>query len=75
MSQSHTTSRLLRLPAVESLVGLKRARLYNLIAEGAFPKQVHLGDAPNSPVAWPEHEIQAWINRRIAMRDQATEEF
>ena len=71
MSQPHAPNRLLRLSAVESLVGLKRVRLYNLIAEGAFPKQVCLGDAPNSPVAWPEQEVQTWINQRIAMRDQA----
>ncbi|GJE43074.1 helix-turn-helix transcriptional regulator [Methylobacterium soli] len=71
MQQTIAPTRLLRLAAVESLVGLKRAHLYNLIAEGSFPKQVRLGDSPNSPVAWPEHEVQAWIAQRIAQRDQA----
>lgn len=63
--------RLLRLPAVIGMVGLKRARLYEMIGEGVFPKPVRLGDAKNSPVAWPEHEVQAFIQQRIAERDRA----
>ncbi len=63
--------RLIRLAAVESMVGLKRACLYDRMSRGLFPRPVRLGDARNSPVAWPEHEVQAYIAQKIAARDQA----
>jgi prophage regulatory protein len=60
--------KLLRRPAVEELVGLKRSALYKLIAEGRFPKPVTLSDGKNPPVAWVEAEVMDFIQERIARR-------
>ena len=60
--------RLLRRPAVENLVGLKRSAIYKLMAEDRFPKPVTLSDGKNPPVAWIESEIDAFIQGRIARR-------
>ena len=62
------TPRLLRLPAVLERVGLRRSRLYELVAAGRFPAPVKLS---NRAIAWPSDEVDAWIRQRIADRDAA----
>ena len=57
------TTRLLRRRQVEALTGLKRSTIYQRLAEGTFPKQIHLG--PRS-VGWLASEVNAWIAERIA---------
>ena len=57
---------LLRRPEVERLTGLSRARIYEKMATGEFPKPVKTG--PRA-VAWLETEIADWQNQRIAERD------
>ena len=57
--------RLLRLPAVLDRVALGRSAWYAMIAAGLAPQPVHLGQRC---VAWPEHEISAWVGARIAER-------
>lgn len=42
------------------------AQLYRKIKDSSFPAPVRLGE---NRVAWPEDEIDAWINARIAERD------
>ena len=59
-----TYEQLLRLPDVLTMCGLGRSKLYAMIAEGEFPKPVHLGRAS----AWPVSELQAWIEARKAAR-------
>lgn len=56
---------MLRLPEVERRVGFKRATIYRLIAAGEFMRPVKMGVAS----AWPEHEINAWLARKLAARD------
>ena len=56
---SHT---ILRLPAVKQSTGLSRSTIYQLVADGSFPKPVSLGDRA---VGWLEHEVQEWLQRRI----------
>ncbi len=56
-------SRLLRLPEVLHRVGLSRSRLYALIQTGEFPNGVKLSERAT---AWPEADIDAWIERRIS---------
>nr|WP_249116091.1 AlpA family phage regulatory protein [Azoarcus sp. L1K30] len=56
---------MLRLPAVIDRVGLKKTAIYDLIRSDEFPKPVKLGSAN----AWPEVEIDEWINKRISARD------
>lgn len=55
--------RLIRLPEVRKRVGLSRATVYALMAQGKFPRQRKL--AANS-VAWVDREIDAWMEERIA---------
>jgi prophage regulatory protein len=59
---SQQTDRLLRLPEVESLVGLRKSAIYAGMKAGDFPPCIKLG--PRA-AAWPESEIQAWIAARI----------
>lgn len=59
--------RILRRGAVEARTGLRRSAIYQGIAEGTFPRQVRLG---TKAVGWLEHEIDSWIEDRIAERDR-----
>lgn len=54
--------RLLRLSAVESLTGLKRAHLYGLARRGQFPKPIKIGVRAS---AWQASQVHAWIAARI----------
>lgn len=49
--------RLLRLPAVMEMVGLKRTAIYERIKAGTFPAPVKLGPRAS---AWDEQELAAW---------------
>ncbi len=54
-----------RMKRLEEATGLKQSRLYELVAEGAFPSPVKLGRVS----AWVSTEVQQWITDRIAERD------
>jgi len=56
-----TIDPLMRLPAVESAVGMKRTFIYDGIKKGTFPKPVRIG---GQAVAWRQSEVAAWINSR-----------
>ena len=62
--------RLLRLEAVLKRTGMGRASLYKCIFEGCFPAPVKL-KSKGRAVAWVEREVDAWVAKRIAERDQA----
>ena len=51
----------LRRPAVESLTGLSRSTIYDLIAKGSFPRPVRL---TAKAVGWPESAIANWLAQR-----------
>ena len=55
------TERLLRLPEVLAMTGLKRATLYRLMKIGQFPPPVRL---TVRTVAWRESDVLAWIASR-----------
>lgn len=57
---------LIRLPGVRARTGLSRSEIYRRIQAGDFPCPVHLGERSR---AWPEHEVMAWCQARIAARD------
>jgi len=57
-------SNILRLPAVKDRIGLSRSSIYVHISEGTFPSSIKLG--PRA-VGWLESDIQAWIEKRIAL--------
>ena len=54
--------RLLRLAQVMEVTGLKRTKIYALQAQGDFPMRVQITP---SCVGWIEHEVQAWIAKRV----------
>lgn len=64
MSEKSRT--LIRRPRVEEKTGLGRSAIYEMIADGLFPRPVPLG---SKSVGWIEHEVDAWIDARIAERD------
>lgn len=60
-SEPRRATRLIRLREVQHRVGLGRSTIYRWMAEGRFPKPVHLG---GHAVAWSQEDIDDWIARR-----------
>jgi prophage regulatory protein len=60
--------RILRLPEVAQRVNLSREQIAILERVGQFPHRVSL--SPRA-VGWIEHEIDRWIQDRMAERDNA----
>lgn len=58
--------RLLRLHQVGEITGLRRSMIYQLEADGNFPRRVKLA---TRAVGWVESEIRDWIEARIMTRD------
>ncbi len=54
---------------VQAAMGWSRSTLYQKISEGVFPAPVKL-DASGRAVGWPEREIAAYQQARIAARDK-----
>ena len=54
--------RLLRLPEVESIAGVRKSTIYALMKDGRFPPCVQL--TPRC-VAWPETSVLSWVQDRI----------
>jgi prophage regulatory protein len=59
-------TRLLRLQQVGEITGLRRSMIYQLEADGNFPRRVKLA---TRAVGWVESEIRGWIAARIMIRD------
>jgi prophage regulatory protein len=55
-------TQILRMPEVKARTGLSRSTIYLFIAEGRFPKPIHLSERA---VGWIESEIDDWISQRI----------
>jgi len=60
--------RLLRLPAVEAMVGMKKSQIFQAAKAGLFPKPV-TPMVNGRAVAWVESEIDDYIDGRCAARD------
>ncbi|WP_374258990.1 helix-turn-helix transcriptional regulator [Aquabacterium sp.] len=54
--------RLLRLPEVEALVGIRKSSIYVLMKQGKFPPCVHVTSRLS---AWPESAVYQWVQDRI----------
>lgn len=61
-SKTVPPERLLRLPDVEALVGLRKSSIYDAVKRGEFPAPVKLS---RRAVCWPASAIDAWITDRI----------
>ncbi len=57
---------ILRLPDVIKVTALSRSVIYDLIAQGKFPKQIKLTSRSSG---WIESEVNQWLDDRIAERD------
>ncbi|WP_418147028.1 AlpA family phage regulatory protein [Variovorax paradoxus] len=57
-----TPDRLLRLPEVERLTGLRRSTIYEQMRSGIFPRSVKAGQRT---ATWPESAVQSWIAERM----------
>lgn len=55
------SQKILRLPQVLEVTGLKRSTLYLLRSDGQFPQPVKLG---KRAVGWRSGDIQNWIDQR-----------
>jgi prophage regulatory protein len=58
--------KILRIAQVRERTGLATSSIYKLISEGGFPRPVELTERT---VGWPEHDVAAWLEQRIAERD------
>lgn len=71
--QLRTALTILRRKQVETRTGLSRAGIYDRLNpkspyyDPMFPKQVSLGAGA---VGWLEHEVEAWIEARVAASRQ-----
>jgi len=52
----------LRLRQVSQLTGLGRSMIYQMQAEGRFPRRIKLGERA---VGWLESEVRDWLASRI----------
>jgi len=59
--------RLCRKAEVVERTGLSASSVYALASKGRFPRPVKLGERS---AAWVESEVTAWIEARIAERDE-----
>lgn len=65
----------MQLVSFEELKGIgipfSTQHLNRLIKSGHFPKAIKFGPARNSKKAWLKADIDAWIEERIKLRDEA----
>lgn len=59
----NTQNTFIKLPEVKRRTTLSTTEIYRRLEAGTFPKQIKLGA---KAVAWLEHEVQAWIDDRVA---------
>jgi prophage regulatory protein len=55
-------TKILRLPEVQELTGLKRTTIYEKMKTGEFPVRIAL---TTRTVGWIQSEIEAWIESKI----------
>jgi prophage regulatory protein len=60
--------KLIRLKSVLSRTGLTRSTLYLMMERNEFPRPLKIAERC---VAWPENEIDGWIDSKIADREAA----
>jgi prophage regulatory protein len=58
-------AKLIRLPAVQERVGMRRTAVYELIKAGKFPRPVKIGGIS----AWVDAEITQWMESLVFSRD------
>ena len=64
-------NRIIRRGELRSVTGYSIAQIYNLIADGTFPRPIPPG---KRAVGWLEADIAAWQAGRITARDEGEAE-
>lgn len=64
---TQTPLRLIPLPSVEQMTGLRRTVIYELERAGQFPRRRKVTPRASR---WLEHEVAAWIESRPLANDQ-----
>jgi prophage regulatory protein len=72
LAPSDVPPRLLRLQEVGEMAGLRRSMIYQLEADGNFPRRVKLA---TRAVGWVESEVRARIAERIMIRDSFKDDW
>lgn len=62
-SRRRVPDRLIRLPEVEALTGLRKSSLYAMAKSGSFPRALRISARC---VAWSEAQVLAWVQDQIA---------
>lgn len=65
---------LIRMPEVEAITGFARATIYKRLKDDStFPRPVPLSNSKSrgAPVGFVLSEVQAWVQLRIASREEA----
>ena len=65
--------RIVRMRELAARLALSSSHLYSLVKSGKFPKPVSLIPGGRAK-GWPEHELSAWLQHRIEVRDSGTQE-
>ena len=60
-------TRLLRIPEVENVLGLKKSAIYNMVNEGLLTKPIKMGRKVS---LWPDYEVQAIVEAIIENREE-----
>ncbi|HGE8503016.1 AlpA family transcriptional regulator [Serratia ureilytica] len=63
---NNINKRLIRLPDVMSITGLKRSTIYLKMKGGDFPNSIPIGERS---VAWVEGEVNKWVENNISKRE------
>ena len=65
--KTSSPQKLLRLPDVEALVGLRKSSIYEGVKNGTLPAPIKLS---RRAVCWPAAAIDGWITDRITASRQ-----
>jgi prophage regulatory protein len=52
--------KIIRRAEIEEQLGLARSTIYQMVADGEFPKPVKLG---RRAVGWRAEEVESWFNK------------
>jgi prophage regulatory protein len=64
------TRRALRMPEVERKTGMKRSQIFDAVKKRIFPAPFNVLPGGRA-IAWDENEIDAHLERQMAMREDA----
>ncbi len=54
--------RLIRLNEVETKIGFKKSKIWQMIKDGEFPAPIRIS---TTKVAWLESDVDAWIDKMV----------